>query len=259
MKQVVQKKEISKWILFLLIVVVVSSCLPTYYMGNSGLDPIVFTKPVYRDSAMVTNYIGGKLTQSLDSTYNWSHETNFFGQAYWFRTHTQKYYSFSYGAFGYLGNFNVIEVPDYAGNKSYFGGGLSGDICWNIPLKVIDLKLVGLKGSFYYEDGDFRKFKILAEEQNLAVTTTDQFAYNVSLTSGVDVKLNKVSSIGLYFSNGMSALLVSKARFFYNTSILNYQTNRFTVYLQSSTNILNQIFLNRGMHGEISIGLNYRL
>lgn len=261
-----QLKIVFKGLFITLIAIIVSSCIPSYYMANRAMDNIVFTKPVYRDSSRVTSYIGGKFTQSLNISQNHSNETNYnpndanyFGQLYLFRTHTKRNYSYSYGAFGYYGDYNVEAVKAYNGKKSYFGGGISSDICLNIPLDMIDIKIAGLKGTLYYEDGDFRKFKILAGEQHLAQTSSDLVGYNISGTSGLDLKLNKVNSIGIYLSSGISGEFISRERFFTSSCILNFQTKRFTLYLQDSSNLLHDTSNFFGIGEEVSLGLNYRL
>jgi len=251
--------NLIKGLLIFFVVINVTSCVPAYYMANSAMEPIVFTKPLYHDTATVSSYIGGKFNTSLDSAYNNSGETNSFGQIYWFRTHIQKYYNFSYGAFGYLGNYKVTAVNELAGNKSYFGGGVSGEFCVNIPIDVIDIRVIGLKGTMYYEDGNYRRFKMLARDQKLAITSTDLYGYNLSETFGMDIKLNKISSVGWYISNGMSGHLISGERFFTSSAVLNYQTQKFTLYLQSSSTWLRGLSTLFGIGSEVSVGLNYRL
>ncbi len=57
-----------KLLLHLLVIsVLFSSCVASYNIANAGIDPIVFTKPVFRDSSTVTDYFGGKFTHSIDS------------------------------------------------------------------------------------------------------------------------------------------------------------------------------------------------
>ena len=251
--------NLIKGLLLLLISLSSCSCITSYYMGNSGMEPIVFTKPAYRDSTRVSDFIGGKITTSPDSTFNRSDETNSFGQIYWFRTHTHKYYNFSYGAFGYLGNYKVTAVKELAGNKSYFGGGVSADICANIPLDVIDIRIAGLKGTLYYEDGDYRKFRLAAINQKLALASTELLGYNLSETFGFDIKLTKKNSIGCYTSNGISGQFISGERFFTSSNVINYQTNRFTLFMQASSTWLRGFSNPFGLDYEFSLGLNYRL
>lgn len=259
MNPITQSDKALKWLLVPFLLFTVSSCIPTYYMANSGMDAIVFTTPVYRDSAQVTSYMGGKFTHSVDSSFHRSNETNLFGQVYWFRTHTDKYYNFSYGAFGYYGEYHVSAVQEYRGKKGYFGGGLSSEYSWNIPLGFADFRVFGLKGTLYYEDGDYRKFKILAGEQKLAQVSTDLFGFNISETMELDIKLNKVSSIGLFISNGISGQLISGERFYTSSGILNFQTNKFMLYIQGSSTLLHGVSDLFGINEELSIGLNFRL
>lgn len=221
-------------------------------MANTGMNPIVFTKPVYRDTATITDYIGGKFSHSIDSAYYQSGETNSFGQIYLFRTHTKKNYSFSYGGYGYMGDYNVQVLQTYRGKKNYFGGGLSGDISLNLPSRLVDFRIIGIQGTLFYEDGDFRKFKMLAGQQYMATTSTNQFGFNVCMTSALDFKLNEWSSIGYSVALGISGELVTGHRFLTDSSILNYQNKRVTLFLQSSTCYF-------GIGSELAFGLNYRL
>lgn len=247
-------------ILFSFLVCGFISCVPTYYMANSGIDAIVFTKPVYRDTASVTDYVGAKFSRSLDSMYNYSNETNTFGELYWFRTHTQKYYNFSYGAFGYLGNYDVKAISSLSGPKSYFGAGISADIGVSIPIGIFNFRLAGLKGTLYFEEGDYRRFKYLAKSANLGNVSTDLLGYNISETFGVDISLSKKYSIGMNTTNGISGQITSGDRFLTTSTVLNFQTQKFTLFLQSSGNFLRDpsLFLFPGGF-EMAVGLNYRL
>ena len=240
------------WLLILALGITVSSCTPVYYMANSGVEPIVFTKPIYRDTATVTAYIGGKFAHSIDSAFNHVGETNYYGQLYYFRTHTNKYHNFSYGGYGYMGEYNVQAVKAYRGKKNYYGGGLSGDINLNLPLKFLDYRIIGIKGTVFYEDGDFRKFKMLASKQYLVTSNASQFGYNVSIISSIDIKLNKWSSIGISTALGISGEINSNHQFFTNSSILNYQNKRVTLFLQETSYYF-------GIGDEFALGLNYRL
>ena len=98
------------------------SCAPFYALGNNGVAPIVFIKPVYADSASKATYIGGKYTHTTDGAYNYKDEASYFGQLNWSQIHTLKYYNFSYGTFGYLGTYKVAELESFKGNKTYYGG-----------------------------------------------------------------------------------------------------------------------------------------
>jgi hypothetical protein len=227
------------------------SCTPYYALGNNGVDPIVFIKPVYADSTSVTNYIGGKYTHTLDSAYH-KNEVNYFGQLNWSQTHTLKYYNFSYGAFGYLGTYKVTELENFKGNKTYYGGGLSSEFSLNIPLKTVDLRIIGIKGSLYYENGDFTKFRRIAAEQNLiSGVTASQFAYNISFTQGCEFKY-KNSSLGLDGSAGMTYFIGDKLAFFTFSANAHYSYKRYTAYLLYTESAL-------GIGEEYAVGFTYRL
>src|SRR5674476_260025 len=98
----------------------IHSCTPYYALGNSGADQIVFVKPVYKDSALITNYLGGRFVHTIDSAYEHKNEVNYYGLLNWSQTHTERYFNFSYGAFGYLGSYRVAELENFKGNKSYY-------------------------------------------------------------------------------------------------------------------------------------------
>lgn len=227
-------------------------CYPYYAFGNGGIEPIVFNKPLYADSTKLTSYIGGKFTRSANSAYYHSEETNYFGQAYWAQTHTKEYYNYSYGAFGYIGSYKVTEVVNYNGNKPYFGGGLSGEINFNVPLKTIDIRFIGVKGTLFYEDGEFTRFRRIASQQNLIRgVTSSQFAYNISLNHGLDLKVNR-GRLGFDLSEGVTYYIEEAPSFLTNSINLHYSYNQYTIYIQSTSSIL-------GIGDEFAVGFNYRI
>ena len=234
------------------LLVFIHSCSPYYAFGNAGINPIVFNKPVYSDSLKVTTYLGGKYTQTVDSAYNQEGEKNQFGQLYWAQTHIEKYYNYSYGAFGYIGRYKVAKVENYNGNKSYYGGGVSGEINFNIPLQSVDIRLIGIQGMLMYEDGAFTRFRRLAGEQHLiSGVTSSKLAYNISCLQGIDFKIQK-STIGLDISNGITYFTNDSPRFFSSSLILHYTYKQFTAYTQNT----NSLF---GIGEEFTLGFNYRI
>lgn len=240
-------------IIFLLVMIFsIHGCTPYYAFGNGGIDPITFNKPIYADSEKVTTYVGGKFTQSLDSAYFHNGEKNSFGQIYLAQTFTEKYYNFSYGAFGYLGSYHVVEVPDYNGNKSYYGGGLSCEFNFNLPFKTLDVRLIGLKGTLIYEDGDFTRFRSLASEQNLIVGVThSRFEYNISLVNGFDFKVDK-GKLGLDLSEGITHFNHDIPEFLTSSMNIHYTFKQYTAFLQFT----NSFF---GIGEEFALGFNYRI
>lgn len=227
-------------------------CSPYYAFGNSGIDPITFNKPLYADSAKVTTYVGGKFTQTVDSAYWQSGERNYFGQLYWAQTHIEENYNYSYGAFGYLGSYNVADVEKFKGKKSYYGGGISAEINYNLPLNTCDIRFIGIKGTLLYEDGDFTRFRREASQQNLiSGDFTSKFAYNLSLLQGIDFKIHK-GKFGIDVSNGFTYFANDATEFFTTSMNIHYTYSRYTGFIQFT----NCLF---GIGEEISVGFNYRI
>ena len=228
------------------------SCLPYYALGNNGAVPMEFIKPVYADSALVTTHIGGRYTHTIDSAYSHKNEVNSFGQLDWSRTHILKNYNFSYGAFGYMGTYKVAKIEDFKGKKTYYGGGLSGEFCLNIPQQSGDFRIIGIKGALYYEDGNFTKFRKIAAEQNLISGVTNRhFAYNISLTSGFAFKY-KSSSFGLDASMGRTHFINNESGFLTFSFNPHYTYKQYMAYVLFTKSAF-------GIGGEFAIGFKYRL
>lgn len=234
-------------ILFIAALQLLSSC-SAFYMANPCIDPIVFTKPAYRDSAFVSNYVGGKLNRSVYLNQYENLSDNYFGQLYLFQTQTNKFYNMSYGAFGYYGRIGVEKdvKPTYEG---YYGGGVSADIQLNLPIQNIDLRLIGFKTSVIYEDGEYYRNKYTGLEE--IGIYTDKFACNISQTSGMTYKFRK-SSLGVDLSYGYTYTIPHMLMDITYSAIVNYSTPKFTVYVQKSGALMVS-------NDDLVIGLNYRL
>jgi len=235
-----------------ILLVFIHGCSPYYAFGNAGIDPIAFNKPLYADSAKVTTYIGGKFTHSVDSAYDQKGERNYFGQLYWAQTHIEKYYNYSYGAFGYLGSYKVAAVENYKGDKSYYGGGLSSEINFNIPLSNVDFRLIGVKGTLLYENGDFNRFRSLAYQQNLITgVTASRFSYNISFLQGIDFKVKK-STLGADLSFGITYFTNDLPKFLTGSVNIHYTYKQYTAYFQNTYSAF-------GIGEEFALGFNYRI
>jgi len=231
----------------------IQGCYPYYAFGNGGVEPIVFVKPVYADSSRVTTYIGGKYTHSVDSAFGHRNESNYFGQIYWSQTQTERNYNFSYGVFGYLGSYRVVEVPLFQGNKPYYGGGLSGEISINTPFRNFDLRFAGLKGTLYYENGEFSRFRRMASEQVLITgVNSSLFAYNLSYTIGGDFNLKRQNSLGFAASYGITYPINEEDAFFTSSLNLHYTNNQVTTFIQYTDCLF-------AMGGEFALGFNFRI
>ena len=248
-------KTMNRFILFFFgctLLFSMQGCSPYYAFGNSGVDPIVFIKPLYADSTKQTTYIGGKYDMSNQNTYLHYGEMNYFGQMYWAQSHIAKNYNYSYGAFGYAGSYKVLEVENFNGNKSYYGGGLSGEFNFNLPTKTIDIHLIGLKGTLLYENGDFTRFRQMAAQQNLiSGVSSSLFAYNISMTEGIEFKIMK-DRFGIDFSNGLTFFVNDSPEFFTSSVDIHYTYKQITLFIQNTDSFF-------GIGNEFTLGINYRL
>jgi hypothetical protein len=239
------------------IVFTLTSCSSLFF-ANSTIEPIIFTKPIYRDSAFVSSYIGGKLNKSIfQNAYSDFSDIsdNYYGQLNLSQTQTEEYYNLSYGAFGYLGKIGIAnniydngiyETIDY---KNYFGGGVSADFQLSFPLQNIIFRPFGIRGSLQYENGEYLKYK----RNDLAVIALvpDKFAISLSGTCGMDYKLRQ-SSIGVNLSVGNIVSLPNYIMDLGYAANLNYSTPKFTVFILKSGNLLNS-------NDDLVVGFNYKL
>lgn len=256
-------KNISKLFEAILILVVIfsmSSC-STAFLANPGIDPIVFTKPAYRDSAFVSSYIGGKFNKSTYFNSYSDINNNNFGQLYFYQSQTEKYFNFSYGTFGYYGQIDIETDGINQKSKSYYGGGVSSEMNWNVPTRFVNIRPIGMKLTAYYEDGQFAQYKDVYrssvnnnynDNYYRTASSADRFAYSLSFNTGMDVKLKNNKSMGLVYSLGSTTTLPKHLTDLNFSGILNYTTNKFTVYFQNSGSLIigNNDFI---------IGFNYRL
>lgn len=229
-----------------------SSC-STFFIGNSNIEPVVFAKPVYRDSAFVTSYVGGKFNRSeFMNPYSDMH-SNYFGQLNWSQTQTEKYFNLSYGAFGYYGRIALDQYessePFDITNKGYFGGGISADIQLNLPFENVNIRPIGFRGSAVYEDGEFAKYK----KQNLEAIGffPDKIAMTFSQTAGIDFKLKR-SSIGVNISVGSILTMPRSIIDMGYSANINYTASKFNVFIQNSGMLLMS-------NSDLIVGLNYKL
>jgi hypothetical protein len=224
-----------------------TSC-STLFVANPCIDPIVFTKPAYRDSVTASNYVGGKLNRSIYLNQFETLSDNYFGQLYCFQTITNKYFNTSFGAFGYFGKVGIEEnqITNY---MSYFGGGVSADAQLNIPYMNLNFKPLGIKGSLIYEDGPYSQVR--ADQLGGLAMYPDKFMCNISQTAGIDYQFNR-SSLGLDISAGYSFMIPHLYMDFTYSVILNYTTPKFMIYLQRSSSLLVS-------NDDFIVGLNYRL
>lgn len=238
--------------LIVLLTVFFSSC-STLFIANSSIEPIVFTKPSFRDSAIVTSYASAKFNKSdFYNTYS-DLKSNYFGQISWSQTQTEQYLNVSYGAFGYYGKVYIDEFiyNDFydVNSKGYFGGGLSSEIQLNIPLEYVNIRPIGVRGSLLYENGEFAQYKW----DNLSAIGLypDYIAMSVSGSSGMDIKLKR-SSIGFNVSMGSIITMPHAITDIGYSTNISYNAPKFTVFFQNSGTLLMS-------NNDLVVGFSYKL
>ena len=224
-----------------------SSC-SIFNIANSTIEPIVFTKPVYRDSSSLTSYVGAKYNKTEYLSEYVDMVDNSFGQVHWFQTQIHKNYNYSYGAFGYLGSIGIEDngQKDY---KNFGGAGISADMQLNLPFTGINLRPFGVRTSLLYEGGEYSRYK--SQLSSGMGDYADKIAVTLSQTAGIDFKFRK-SALAVNFSVG--SLMTFPHAFMdliYSTNV-NYNFSRFTVFVQSSGALVMS-------NEDLVVGLNYRL
>lgn len=257
------KSLVMKIILFLsmiiALVLVTFGCRPQYGIANGGGDPIYFSKPIYKDSAVNAIYAGGKFCHSMDSAYLHKNETNYFGELYIYRSHAWRYLNLAYGLFGYTGSYKVAKVQKYVGNKSYQGGGISSEVNIRVSNENFEFRVFGIRGTLLFENGQFYSFREKASEEGLIDNfNPGYYAWNLSFSSEAIYKLKR-SSIGLYGSIGITRNLGSEDGFPTYTFCGNYTYGKFTLYSQITGSTLFPVFGPSYSFGSTySFGLTYR-
>ena len=229
----------------------INGCSPEYGMANGSGAPIYFAKPFYKDSAVRAIYVGGKFEHSLDSAYSNSHEKNYFGEFYIYRSHSWLHCNLSYGLFGYTGSYKVAAIQQYRGDKPYYGGGISTELDFKITEKNFEWRFLGFRGTLIYEDGSFYDFRRRAFDENLiSDVSPGRYAYNFSVSSEYIYKFRQ-NCLGLYTSYGWTRNFRYNDVFPTIVGCLNYSYRKITVYSQ-----LNWCILAAG--GSYSLGIAYR-
>jgi hypothetical protein len=213
-----------------------------------AIDPIVFSKPRYKDSSSVSNYIGGKVNYTnYLNTYEIL-DNSFYAKGYIFQTFTEKYFNTSYGAFGYYGKVGIFE-NEYTDYKNYMGGGVSADIQITIPISNVTFKPYGLKATILYEDGEYFKAKL--DQFSSLAFTPDRIMTNISQTTGLYYNF-KEYSIGTDLSIGYCTTFPHFLMDFTYSANFIYNAPKFSVYVQKAGALA-------ASNDEISVGCNIKL
>jgi hypothetical protein len=242
--------KIGLLLLLAVTILTLNSCETTYGIANIGSESKYLPKPVYKDTTEKATYLTGQFYHNLGDGYQ-PDELSYFGDVMINRSLTSKYFNYSYGGLLYVGNYYVNEVTSYRGMKTFYGSALTGEINLNIPFKKIDWRIIGLRTTSIYEQGNYSTFRRNAGNENLITNIHPHNAtINIALTHDLTVKLKKVS-FGLYSMEGIT-IGADGNGIFTISNTLHFTRKCFTGYAQLSLGIF-------GPNGTISTGMSYRL
>ncbi|MFZ6051611.1 hypothetical protein [Halocola ammonii] len=210
------KKTVFHWLWIIsaapFLMASLNSCTLSYGIANTAEATRYQPKPAYHDKDTSASYVSAYLSHNDGYGY-FTNEDIIFGGARFHRAHTFKNFNLAYGAFGYAGSYNVQLVRDLQGEKSFFGGGLSGEANLNIPLfDLFDWRVLGIRATAWGEGGEFARFKNEIRGKELEgsdgyATISDEapnnFLTNLSLTSELVFKHDNFD-LGLNGSYGFS-------------------------------------------------------
>lgn len=248
------KKKLNKTWVFLLIISlpVFNGCTPRYGVANLGSQTKYLAKPAYQEEEEKATYLFGQFYQSTG--YDTVFPVNFisyYGDLAYVKSSSAADHNMAYAMFFSGGNYRVRSLENYNGNKFFLGGGFIGDINVNIPFKNVDWRIIGIKGAVTYENGEYSKFRTLADKDGLIIDIhPNNLAASMHLTSELLGKINE-TNFSFYNSFGITygirnVFLISQA--------LQFTNKRTTILIQPSY----LIFIN-STNVNISFGLNYKI
>lgn len=237
--------------MFLAFTACFSSCVSTYGIPNMQSTATYLHQPAHADTTSVVKeatYVSGNLAFTPGPGAYESGESSVFGGLAINKSIVHNSYGFNYGAFGYLGKYEVSEFKNGAGNKNYFGGGITGGSYLRLGKrrKFLDL---GVRASVMHEGGEYRAYRrdfrlindfIDQHPHSLTTHLIGQMVFNFKLA---DLKAGVYSSFGGIFGQSDPS----------STFNLGF----FTTNKRYSFNC--EIIANGLEYGLMSFGLAYRL
>lgn len=94
----------------------------------------------------------------VNSGYN-SQEGSFYLMPGIHRAHAFSFFDVAYGSFGYLGRYQVSNIPEENGGKFYYGLGGRGSANFNARFENFEWRVVGIEGAFSKEFGGYRQMR----------------------------------------------------------------------------------------------------
>ncbi|MEL7146777.1 MAG: hypothetical protein AAFO69_10445 [Bacteroidota bacterium] len=207
------------------------SCAVTrnqYGIANIGTGANLSFKPAYRDTVENATYIGGSLGSTLGANGYNDGESSQLGLLSINRAITFKNFNASYGGFIYGGKYITQPYPGIpGGNKSFIGGGIEGDINFNIPINDVDFRIIGLKATYLHEEGEYFDFRRNVERNRFANNLhPERGHFRFNLTSEAVLKINDEMEAGAGISLGLNKGSQSGGRLFFTRKNISFYLQR---------------------------------
>jgi len=208
----------------------------TTYYGNGNLATMTsfVPKPAFEsDSAKMHHFISGSYNRSVgNSVYN-KEDQNTFGELSYTIVNSQKRNKFAYTFFGYYGEFGVNAFEKESslnGKYSYGGVGATLDFVNVSPIKLknIELRPIGLRGTFLREFGEFSNFR----NSNDSLMNLNPMGMSVTIGATSEIVIrSKKNQYGFFHTFGYTPLL----NFHYGLSLYTRFNDLFYLSLKYNT------------------------
>lgn len=194
------KRLITISLALLTTIMLFQRCRNYYGAGMAGKDFLAQSKPHHLNKDCVKTYASAQV--HYGGHFNEDEENIGFDFST-YRSHSKKWAAYSYGAYGFFGEYSAVPFYNYAPEiRSYYGLGINGEAFLNLPLESFDWRIAGIKASFSQEFGPFNRFRErvaqieesgMADYDNVAITGR---TFSWALASEGVLKITNHSSIG---------------------------------------------------------------
>jgi hypothetical protein len=173
--------------ILLLASICLSACNQHYYAPALYKNNISYqAKPMSGDSVKSATYVSGGLGAATGVSLS---DDIYMGQLSLDRAHTFDNLNIAYGVFGYAGSYEntTLQPTDahYFTNQSFAGIGARGSANLSIPLKNVDLRVIGVEFSYSKEFGAYADFRSAVKSDQNFYTDASNVIFGGGLTTEV--------------------------------------------------------------------------
>lgn len=135
----------------------ITSCSYKYGSPMFGKQNLYMAKPAYD-----TQKHNAETYASADIGFNTGYnekESNIYLMPGIHRARAFSFFDVAYGSFGYLGLYEVNNIPEENGGKLFYGLGGRGSANFNARIGNFNWRVIGVEGSFSKEFGSYRQMR----------------------------------------------------------------------------------------------------